>query len=146
MGLEAWDSDLLRVLKKALDWHSQFWELPVPEAAREGDETLLADAKPVIIDSIREALAYWGFPDDEETATVLMYLYPSPAAEIYCATVMHRSRRVAGDEARGIVADANQLGYIGQVKLADLEVTDPMFWREKKLQDYEMLLERGRQS
>lgn len=136
MAWDVWQQELERHLKKALHWHAGMTAtLLWPQG-----EELVEAATPVITGLIKEALGYWELPADEETATVLMYLYPSTAAEAWAAAAVVGNSRVAQEQAQSLVADAAQLGYVGAVTLSDLDEFNPVWWREKKQQDYERLL------
>jgi hypothetical protein len=135
MALKVWEDELGRNLNKVLRWHAGVAALLFPSG-----EELINQAKPVIVNLLKEALEYWELPVDDETAELLMYLYPSSSASVWAAYEVVGRPRVAKDTARGIVRDAADLGLIGQVTWRDLEEHDPAWAREYKDQLYEKLI------
>jgi len=132
-----WQQWVQRNLEKALRWHAGMAALLYPSG-----EELFAQARPTVVALIKEALSCFDVSADGDTAEILMYLYPSLAAEAWAAQEVVGNQRVAKERARSIVADALAMGYVGSVTWQDLEHFDPQWWREYQDAAYEALIRR----
>ncbi|MCX2725975.1 hypothetical protein OO015_00440 [Thermomicrobium sp. 4228-Ro] len=133
MNLQHWYDKFEYNLRKTYDFHRHVMkplEVPAPPSVHE--------ALPLIEGYLQIAGAYFDIPITN--ALELALVYPSTAAEVWAAAVMHKNPHVAREKARAIVADAAAMGYLNSLSLDDIIKYTYEEFREKQLEEYEAML------